>query len=71
MDFLLRKVENLQELLYDLEEFLESQRDNDIVEFVSDHWKECLLGAFFATGALYLGHSHMMVSPNSSFILMK
>lgn len=63
MDFLLRKVEYLQEALYDLEEFLESNRDNDIVEFVSDHWKECLLGAIVASGALYLCHSNMVVSP--------
>ena len=57
MDYVLRKLDELQEALYDLEDFLENNRENEVLEFVSDHWKECLMGGFITFFALYQGRS--------------
>ena len=62
MDYVLRKLDELQEALYDLEDFLENNRENEVLEFVSDHWKECLLGGLVTFFALYQGRSFITVS---------
>ena len=62
MDFLLKKLDELQEALYDLEDFLESHRESEVLEFVSDHWKECLMGGLVTFFALYQGRSYITVS---------
>ena len=67
MDFTLRKLDDLQEILYELEDFLQSHRDNEVLEFLSDNWKECLLGGIVAAVALYHGHSYYIVSHSSRF----
>ena len=62
MDYVLRKLDELQEALYDLEDFLENNRENEVLEFVSDHWKECLMGGVITFFALYQGRSFITVS---------
>ena len=61
MDTLLKKLDTLQDLLRDLEDFLELQRDSEFVEFLSDYWKECLAGTVIAGFALYQGNSYLTV----------
>ena len=62
MDAILRNLDKLQGTLYDLEEYLETHRDNEVIEFLSDHWKECLLGVALAGFAIYKGRGLALVS---------
>ena len=71
MDFVLRKLDELQEALYDLEDFLESHRENEVLEFVSDHWKECLLGGLVTFLALYQGCTFITKRRNLEKIKIK
>ena len=68
MDTILKKLDDLQDLLRDLEDFLEVQRDSEFVEFLSDYWKECLVGSVIAGFALYQGNSYLTVF-NFTFII--
>ena len=61
MDTILKKLDDLQDLLRDLEDFLEVQRDSEFVEFLSDYWKECLVGSVIAGFALYKVNSYLTV----------
>ena len=61
MDFALKKLDDVQDLLRDLEDFLEVQRDNEWIEFLSDYWKECLVGSVIAGIALYQGNAYLTV----------
>ena len=58
----MRKLDELQEKLYDLEDFLESNRENEVLEFVADHWKECLTGGLVTFFVLYQGRTFITVS---------
>ena len=62
MDTLLRQLDGLQGKLYDLEEFLEIHRDNEVLEFLSEHWKECIFGGILVGFGVYKVHSKMIVS---------
>ena len=62
MDTILRKLDDLQEILYDLEDFLEDHRDNEVLEFLSEHWKECLAASLAIGFGLYQANVHFKVS---------
>ena len=62
MDSLLRQLDTLQELLYSVEEFLEDCKENEVIEFLSDHWKECILGGIGAYFAISYSTNYVMVS---------
>ena len=62
MDIILKKLDDVQDLLRDLEDFLEAQRDNEVIEFLTENWKECLFGGLVVGFAIYKGRSYYMVS---------
>ena len=62
MDTILKRLDDLQDLLRDLEDFIEVNRDNEIVEFLTDNWKECLFGSVVLGAALFGGHWYYVVS---------
>ena len=62
MDAILKFLDDCQERLYDLEDFLESLKDNQYVELLSDHWKECALGGLVAYLAYAQGKSYIQAS---------
>ena len=61
MDSILRQLDTLQELLYSVEEFLEDCKENEVIEFLSDHWKECILGGIGAYFAISYSTNYVMV----------
>ena len=61
MNGLLRQIENLQDFLYIVEDFLENCKDNELIEFLSEHWKECLFGSIGAYLAFSYSSSYIMV----------
>ena len=61
MDSLLKQLDTLQELLYSVEEFLEDCKENEVIEFLSDHWKECILGGIGAYFAISYSTNYVMV----------
>ena len=71
MDTILKRLDDLQDLLRDLEDYLEVNRDNEIVEFLTDNWKECLFGSVVLGFVLYSGHSYYVVSLEFNFEYFK
>ena len=66
MDRLLRQLDTIQEFLYNVEDFLENCKDNEVVEFLSDYWKECLLGSIGTY--LVVSYSSNYLTVNTYFL---
>ena len=61
MNGLLRQIENLQDFLYIVEDFVENCKDNELIEFLSENWKECLFGSIGAYLAFSYSSTYLMV----------
>jgi hypothetical protein len=61
MDTILKRLDDCQEYLYDLEEYLDGYKDHEVVEFLSDHWKECLVGSIAVYFAMTNAKSFIQV----------
>lgn len=57
----MKRLDDCQEYLYDLEEYLDGYKDHEVVEFLSDHWKECLVGSIAVYFAMTNAKSFIQV----------
>jgi len=68
MNGLLRQIENLQDFLYIVEDFVENCKDNELIEFLSENWKECLFGSIGAYLAFSYSSTYIMQMENQKKI---